>query len=52
MEIETLELILQPEIVLKSPLAKHAKQPLQTIIPKAPRDGKQFWYTCPILILK
>lgn len=31
---------IQPEIQIKIPLAKHAKQPLQTIIPKAPRDGK------------
>ncbi|KGB76674.1 CMGC/CDK/CDK5 protein kinase [Cryptococcus deuterogattii 99/473] len=28
-----------PEIQIKSPLAKHAKQPFQAIIPRAPRDA-------------
>jgi serine/threonine protein kinase len=29
----------QPEIQLKTPLSKHAKQPFHAIVPKAPRDG-------------
>jgi len=30
----------QPEIQIKTALARHPKQPLHAIIPKAPRDGE------------